>query len=53
MLLQEAKIVVSSAKTIDFECFKQLGISLISIKNSNGPRTDPCGTPQVIYCLED
>ena len=19
----------------------------------NGPRTDPCGTPQVIYCIED
>ena len=29
MLLHEAKSVVSSAKTIDFECFKQLGISLI------------------------
>ena len=28
MLLHEAKMVVSSAKTIDFECFKQLGISL-------------------------
>ena len=29
MLLHEVKMVGSSAKTIDFECFKQLGISLI------------------------
>ena len=29
MLLHEAKMGVSSANTIDFECFKQLGISLI------------------------
>ena len=27
MFLHEAKMVVSSAETIDFECFKQLGIS--------------------------
>ena len=26
MFLHEAKMVVSSAETIDFECFKQLGI---------------------------
>ena len=29
MFLHEAKMVVSSAKTIDLEYFKQLGISLI------------------------
>ena len=30
MLLHEANMAVSSAKTIDFECFKQLGIDNIN-----------------------
>ena len=30
-----------------------LGRSLMKIKNSKGPRTEPCGTPQIIVFLSD
>ena len=28
-------------------------MSLTQIRNSNGPKTDPCGTPHVILSLDD
>jgi len=37
--------VVSSAKRIVLLCWRALGKSLIYIRKSRGPKTDPCGTP--------
>ena len=30
-----------------------LGRSLMYIKNNNGPRTEPCGTQEVIFLISD
>ena len=35
---------MSSANVLIFAFSKQLGMSLIYIKNRSGPRVDPCGT---------
>ena len=40
--------MVSSANVLIFAFSKQLGMSLIYIKNRSGPRVDPCGTPHWI-----
>ena len=44
MLFTIKKIDVSSAKSLKFD-IKLLGRSFTYIKNSNGPKIDPCGTP--------
>ena len=49
--LQEYKRLVSSAKWYVVEYFNALFISFIYIKNSRGPRIDPCGTPQLVGSL--
>ena len=41
------KIDVSSAKRLTFD-IKLLGRSFMYIKNSNGPKIDPCGTLALI-----
>ena len=41
-------MLVSSAKGKKNNLFDILGKSLMYIKNSKGPNTDPCGTPQLI-----
>ena len=40
--------VVSSAKYINLECVKQFAMSFTKLRKSNGPKTDPCGTPHVM-----
>ena len=40
--------VVSSANKMTSECFRHDGKSFMYIRNSRGPRTEPCGTPQSI-----
>ena len=45
--------LVSSAKSINLNVLLTLGRSLIYIKNNNGPRIDPCGTPVVIGPIVD
>ena len=37
--------MVLSANVLIFAFSKQLGMSLIYIKNRSGPRVGPCGTP--------
>ena len=39
-------ILVSSAKRYAVELQKAVGISLTKIRNNNGPRTLPWGTPE-------
>ena len=41
--------IVSSAYICGLVCIKQEGRSLIYIRN-NGPKIDPCGTPQLTVC---
>ena len=41
------KIDVSSTKCLTLD-IKLLGRSFTYIKNSNGPKSDPCGTPALI-----
>ena len=38
----------SSVNVLIFAFSKQLGMSLIHIKNRSGPRIEPCGTPNWI-----
>jgi hypothetical protein len=45
LLSAATKIFVSSAKTTKCPRLDALEMSLIYIKKSKGPRTDPCGTP--------
>jgi len=47
-LLEEHNYVVSSANRIVFLLYIDMGKSFVYIMNSNGPRTDPRGTPQII-----
>ena len=47
------KRLVSSANKIVDKLLVELLRSLMYIKNSNGPRIDPCGTPQVIIFSVD
>ena len=46
-------IFESSAKNSEKTLEETLLRSLIYIKNNNGPRMDPCGTPQTILPLDD
>ena len=48
MYADEVKIIVCIT-----EGLLQLIISLMYIKNSNGPSTDPCGTPYVTVSLSE
>jgi hypothetical protein len=41
------KIFGSSAKIRKWECFMELQRSLMKILKRRGPRTQPCGTPDV------
>ena len=53
LILRSArKMFVSSANKTSWTNTEALQISLIYNRNNNGPRTEPCGTPQVIgrYC---
>ena len=50
-LLSDRKILVSSAKSINYNNLEQLDMSLIYSKNSNEPNIVPCGTPHVIRFL--
>ena len=46
-------ILVSSANILGVAVSRQLGRSLIYIKNSNGTKLLPCGTPQVNLTASD
>ena len=46
-------MLVSSANRKKESSFELLWISLIYSRNSNGPNTEPCGTPHKIVCLLD
>ena len=52
MLFAIEKIDASSAKSFTFD-IKLLGRSFIYIKNSNGPKIDPCGPPALINFQRD
>ena len=47
-LLSLTNRLLSSANNINSIIFEVLTMSFIQIKNSKGPKTDPCGTPHVI-----
>ena len=51
--LPEQKRLVSPANRIVDKLLVELLRSLMYVKNSNGPRIDPCGTPQVIIFSVD
>ena len=44
---------MSSANIVIFECCSSDWIPLIYIKNNNGPKMLPCGTPMVIFAGGD
>ena len=44
----EQNTFVSSAKRIYCNALDEHDISFTYIKNNNGPRIDPCGTPHLI-----
>ena len=45
--------VISSVKRVNLKKLEHFGKSLINIENKNGPRMEPCGTPQLIVCISD
>ena len=49
----DAKIIVSSANWANRIWFEDLCMSLIYKRKSNGPNTDPCGTPNVMFDIEE
>ena len=49
----EDTIVVSSANKIKPKIGDELTMSLIYIRNSNGPNIEPCGTPHLTFKRED
>ena len=51
MSLDIRKILVSSAKILVLPEGQQFGKSLMKIKNSSGPRTDPCALQVQITTL--
>ena len=53
MFGEEIWRVVSSAKSNTKSNLEELARSFMSKKNSNGPRTDPCGMPQFISLKDD
>ena len=46
-------IFVSSANKKNLSLFDIFGKSLIYIRNKSGPRTEPWGTPHVIYLVSE
>ena len=52
-LLDDQNTVVSSANRIVLLFFIDMGKSFVYTMNSNGPRIDPCGTPQTISWVWD
>ena len=46
-------ILVSSANKTKAKTVDEMTMSLIYIKNSNGPNIEPCGTPHLIFKRED
>ena len=46
-------MLVSSAKRKKFNFLETVGRSLMKIRNNNGPRTEPCGTPHVISKISE
>ena len=44
----EVDRVLSSSNSINLNKDDEFGRSFINIRNNNGPRTDPCGTPWLI-----
>ena len=44
----EVDRALSSVNSIDFNKDDEFGRLFINIRNNNGPRTDPCGTPWLI-----
>ena len=44
---------MSSANSVIFECCSSDWTPLIYIKNNNGPKMPPCGTPMVIFAGGD
>ena len=48
----DAKTVVSSAKLTNRIRFEDLCMSFI-YKRSTGPNTDPCGTPNLMFDIEE
>jgi hypothetical protein len=53
LFLIEYRRLVSSAKCRTVECLMQVWRSFIYIKNNRGPKTDPCGTPCLVYVDSD
>ena len=53
ILSEHAVKFVSSAYISALECLRQFGRSLTYKRNNNGPRFEPCGTPQRIFFVED
>ena len=47
MLFEDKEKLASSAYILTSECLIDSERSYIYIMNSNGPKHDPCGTPQV------
>ena len=50
-LLSLKNMLVSSANNINSVVFEVLTISFIKIKNSKGPKIDPCGTAHAIGAI--
>ena len=53
MSLSEAKTVESSAKWTKCSWFEDLYMSLIYKRSSTEPNTEPCGTPTVMFDIEE
>ena len=49
MHFDDKNSVVSSSKYINLECVKQECYVIYVDEKSNGPKSDPCGTPHWIY----
>ena len=45
-------ISIMTAKSFKIICLREEGMSLIKIKNSNGPRIEPWGTPKFNSCFK-
>ena len=50
-LIHEYEMLVSSAYMVTFVLCNAQGKSFMHIKNSSGPRHDPCGTPQFTFAI--
>jgi hypothetical protein len=45
--------VASSAYNKKLNPSQAFGKSFIKIRNNNGPKIEPCGTPQLIFTIEE